>query len=104
MGIQGEVKIENVDSWFSEDSELPGLDVSADQCRHVLSTQVALTGDSRYLKVGGRRCDVRVKAGGRGRDQINRYRCTCILRLHRGGIPIHPVDQGMVARREIGAT
>ena len=45
MGIQSEVKLKDVHSWFSEESELPGLDVSADECRHFLSTQVALAGD-----------------------------------------------------------
>ena len=60
--IQGQVKFENMDPWFAQDTKLSSLGVPAYKTSHRLFAHSALAGNPWNLKLSRCRADVRVKS------------------------------------------
>ena len=70
--VEGEVELEHVDAGLAEEAERAAVGVVVDQLQDALERDAADLGDAVRLDPGVGLRDVRVDAGGRGRDRVDR--------------------------------
>src|SRR4029453_10216842 len=71
--VERKVGEKTVGDWLAKQAELPALCPVPHQGSHFLFGDTALTRDARHLKLGRGRRDMRVKAGARRGDEVDRH-------------------------------
>src|SRR5277367_6644008 len=102
-GVEIEIQFEHVDSRLSEQAQLARLSVALNEPLYLIFRNPTLPGDSRDLKLSRCGRDVGIEPGSRSRYQINGHGLAGIVRLVAGYICLHPVNQVLIGRTQLGA-
>ena len=101
--VEVEVQLEDVDDRLAEEAEQGLRRVPGDDGAHGVRGHAPGGRDPGHLVVGRGRADVRIEAGGRGRDQVDRDRARCRWRPAAGRpAPVMRSMRALLVGPEVG--
>ena len=103
QSIERKIEQQDIDARLAQKAKPSAFGVVVDELANAIFRQIPRLGNTGGLEESGLGRDIRIKAAGRRRHQVGRYRHRRVVFFQLCHIVFHAVDQRLVGRPEIGA-